>query len=111
MRLAGPGAASCQPGKQAAGPPLVDILVVSVATLGSVIILLGFLDWSFLFRTPASSAQEHRSPLTLPQLDAESDRISAWRPGRDDMLSLFAPTATAAATGFGAASRFLVETV
>jgi hypothetical protein len=103
----------------AAGPPLIDIIVVFVATLGSLLILLGFLDWSFLFRGSAFPDHEHRSPLKLPKLESDSDPIpnanvegrpvSGARRGRDDMLSLFAPIATA--TDFGTASRFLLETV
>lgn len=94
----------------AAGPPLVDIVVVFVATLGSVFFLLGLLDWSWPFRAQASPAPKHPSPLKLPDLDAEPDRISALRPDRAEMLSFFAP-AEAAATDAEVASRFLVETV
>jgi hypothetical protein len=94
----------------AGGPPLIDIVVVFVATLGSVFILLGLLDWSWPFRAQTSPAPKHPSPLKLPELDAEHDPISALRPDRAEMLSFFAP-AEAAATDAEVASRFLVETV
>jgi hypothetical protein len=103
----------------AAGPPLVDILVVFVATLGSVVILVGLLDWSFLFQRSASSASELRAPLKLPKLEADSDLLprdnidggaaSVLRRDRGDVLSLFAPMAVA--TAIGSTSRLLTETV
>jgi hypothetical protein len=103
----------------AAGPPLVDILVVFVATLGSVVILVGFLDWSFLFQRSASSVSEHRAPLKLPKLEGDLDLLpndnsnvgpaSGLRRDRGDVLSLFAPIAVA--TAIGPTSLLLTETV
>jgi hypothetical protein len=94
----------------AGGPPLVDIVVVFVATFGSVLLLLGVLDWSLPFRAQTSLALNYPSPLKLPELNSENDPISALRPDRAEMLSFFAP-AEAAATNAEVASRFLVETV
>jgi hypothetical protein len=103
----------------AAGPSLVEIFVVFVATLGSVVILVGFLDWSLLFQSSASSTSEFRAPLKLPKLEGDSDLLphdnidggpaSVSRRDRGDVLTLFAPMAVA--TAIGSTSRLLTETV